>query len=201
MNSQERRLQRVGEWMREYGLEAQRAILWPMEPSLSASLLEDAGVETLVGLSPGGYPLPNHNDNIEVENNLSHDYGGTDFDLEYGWAVADDITRTIEPVIDPKDNLHTYDYSDLEERDNALDIAFSRLTDTTDRFLGKENSAVLYNLESINRYELPDLAESSQQNQIEYGERIAAHLEERGFESEVIPDPEYSRNVHVIGLR
>lgn len=202
MNNPKKEHQSLGDWMREYGIKPEQAVLWPIEPTLATSIIEDANAKTVTGLSPGGYPLPNrHPENLEVEDAFTHNYEGSDFDLEYGWAVADDVKSAIEPLVDPENNLHQYEYPDQEERDRALNTAFSQLTDTTDRLLKNEGAAVFYNLESVGRYQLPDLAKEPSQNQIRYGERIATQLERRGFDAEIIEDPDYSRNTHVLGRR
>lgn len=202
MNNLNRDRQSPGEWLIEQDIQAEKALLWVFQPSFAKSFLEDGEVDRIIGLSPDiNYGRGAFGPNIDIANTLSHKYTGEGFDLEYGWAIAEDIVNALEPLIDPENNLHQYEYLDHEERDQALNKAFSQLAETSDRLLEDKDATLIYNLESVGRYELPDLAEKPLQNHVEYGERIADHLEEKGFDTEVIEDPSYSRSAHVIGRR
>lgn len=192
----------LGSWLTDRSIEPDKAVLWPFEPGLANSLHEEASCDTIVGVSPHSSALIYQDlEGVQIAQTTSHRYPGSGFDLEYGWAVADDIVTALKPQIHSETNLHQYTYPDEQERNQALENAFSRLTDTTDRLLESEDASVLYNLESIGRYEMPQLDGDPAQNQVRYAERIAPYLEERGFETEIIEDLDFSRNTHVLGLR
>lgn len=200
-NQRSQTTQRLGDWLNEVGIEPEKAVLWPQEPSLAKSLVEDAEAEKVVGLAPGGLSIPGRFDEVQVAYVDSHSYGEADFDLEYGWAIADDTINALEPQIEPEDNLHQYDYPDPDERDRALENAFSRIADTTDDLLREENAATVYNMDSFGRYELPNLAEDVVENQMSYAERLSDHLGDQGFDTEIIEDSGYLEKVHLVGRR
>lgn len=193
---------RVGEWLSEVGLSPEKAALWPHESEVVRSLVEDAGVKKVVGMSPRGitYVGPDQ-DAVSVAWTTSHGYTGGGFDFEYGWAIADDTTTALDPQIDPETNLHKYDYPDEDERDLALERAFSRITDTTDRLLKDEDATTLYSMAGTNRYQMPALEDDLLENQFRYAERISEHLEKKGFETEVIHNRDDSRHVYLAGRR
>lgn len=189
----------VGQWLAEMGIEPEKAVVWPHESRVEKSIIEQGNVDQIVGLTPrGGF---SRREEVSVAPVKSHEYTGECFDFEYGWALADDIITSLEPQIDPENNLHTHEYPDLERRDKALDNAFGRITDTTDRLLNDQDSTVLYSMDAVSRYEMPELAEDIRENQLAYAERIASHLEERGFEPEIHYNPEASNDIYISGQR
>lgn len=193
---------RVGEWISRQDLDIEKAVLWPQERQISENLVEEGDVDRVVGMTPRGATyFGDHQESISVAPSTSHGYTGDGFDFEYGWAVADDTISTLEPQIEPETNLHQYNYADREERDLALERAFSRITGTTDRLLKETDSTVLYSMAGTNRYQLPDLAEESLDNQFRYAERISEQLEELGFDTTIIHEPEESREVYLAGQR
>lgn len=202
MNNPHERRHSLGEWITEQNIKAEKALVWVFQPGFARSLLEDAEVDRIIGLSPDiRYGRGTLDTNVEVANTYSHNYTGEEFDLEYGWAIADDIKTSLEPQIEPEVNLHQYDYSDIEERDEALENAFSRITQTSDRLLKEEDSTVVYNLDDVRRYELPKLGENIKQNQLSYADRLADNLEKRGFSTEIVEGSEFLDSVHLIGRR
>jgi hypothetical protein len=193
---------RVGEWLSEAGLSPDKVVLWPHSTEVAHSLVEDAETEKIVGMSPNGTPyIGPHQDAISVAQTTSHGYTGGGFDFEYGWAIADDTIRALEPQIDPEKNLHQYDYPHEDERDRALENAFSRIAETTDLLLEDEDAVTLYSMAGVNRFQLPSLDEDSLENQFIYAERISEHLEQKGFRTEVIHNPRDSKHVYLSGKR
>jgi hypothetical protein len=193
---------RVGEWLSEAGLSPDKIALWPHSTEVAHSLVEDAKTEKVVGMSPRGIPyLGPHQDAVSVAWTTSHGYTGGVFDFEYGWAIADDTTTALDPQIDPETNLHKYDYPDEDERDLALERAFSRITDTTDRLLKDEDATTLYSMAGTNRYQMPALENDLLENQFRYAERISDHLEQKGFKTEVMHNPCDSKHVYLSGKR
>ncbi len=199
-NPSNRREERPGSWLSEKGLDPEKAVLWPYKRDYADSIYDEPEVEKLVGLWPGMTYPDREGGDIEIINSTTHEYGGDGFDLEYGWAIADDTVSTIEEMIEPEENLQQHEYTD-RETDRCLDAAFSRLADTSDRLLKEENAAAVYNLESVARYELPRLDEDPEKNQLMYAQRIAEHLEDRGFCTEICEDVDFSREAHLIGRR
>ncbi|MFB6116287.1 MAG: hypothetical protein ABEK10_02135 [Candidatus Nanosalina sp.] len=192
---------RIGEWISRQDLDVEKAVLWPQEHQISENLVEEGDVDRVVDLTPRGTTyFGDHQEQISVVSTTSHGYTGGDFDFEYGWAVADDRINALEPQIEPETNLHQYEYADSEERDLTLERAFSRITDTTDRLLKESDSTVLYSMAGANRYQLPDLGDSLD-NQFRYAERISRQLEELGFDTEIIHEPEESKDVYLFGQR
>lgn len=190
---------RVGKWMRDMGIMAEKAVVWPHERAVEKSMIEEGEVDRIVGLTPrGGF---SKRENVSIASVPSHSYTGGDFDFEYGWALADDAVTALEPQIEPESNLHQFEYNDEERRDQSLDNAFRRITETTDRLLNDEGSTVLYSMDAMNRYELPELAEDVWENQLEYAKRIASHLQEKEFETQVHYNLDDARYVYLSGKR
>jgi hypothetical protein len=180
-------------------VEAEKAVLWPHEQAVEKSMIEEGDVDRIVALTPrGGF---SKRENVSIASVPSHNYTGEDFDFEYGWALADDAVTALEPQIEPENNLHQFDYDDEEQKGRALDNAFRRITDTTDRLLNDEGSTVIYSMDAMNRYELPELAEGVWENQAEYAKRIASHLQDRGFETQVHYNLDDARDVYLSGKR
>lgn len=190
---------RVGKWMKEMGIEAEKAVVWPHERVVEKSMIEEGQVDRVVGLTPrGGF---SRRENVSVASVPSHNYTGGDFDFEYGWALADDAVTALEPQIEPENNLHQFEYEDTAHRDRALGNAFRRITDTTDRLLNEEGATVLYSMDAMNRYEMPELAEDVWENQMEYAKRVASHLQDRGFETQIHYNLDDARDVYLSGQR
>ena len=190
---------RVGKWLSEMGIEPDEAFVWPHEERISKSLVDEGDVDNIVGMTPrSGF---SRQPEVTVAPVKTHDYTGTGFDFEYGWALGDDTTAALQTQIGEETNLHTFDYSDPEQRDEVLDNAFRRLASTSDRLLNDEDSALLYTMKGVNRYQMPDLAEDSLDNQHEYANRIASRLEEHGFETEIHYNPEASSHIYLSGQR
>lgn len=189
---------RVGEWMKEMGIEAEKAVVWPHEKMVEESLIEEGEVGQVVGLTPkDGF---SRKEGVAVASETSHGYSGGNFDFEYGWALADDMITALKPLIEPKNNLHQFEYDDIEQRDKALDRAFERITSTSDRLLNVHDSAVLYSMDAINRYEMPELTGDVWRNQLEYAQRIASNLEDKGFETKIHYNQD-ARDIYLSGQR
>ncbi len=190
---------RVGKWLSEMDIEPEKAFVWPNEERISRSLVDEGDVDNIVGMTPrSGF---SRQPEVTVAPVKTHNYTGNGFDFEYGWALGDDTTAALQTQIGEETNLHTFDYSDHEQRDEVLDNAFQRLASTSDRLLDDEDSALLYTMKGVNRYQMPDLAEDSLDNQLEYANRIASRLEEHGFETEIHYDPESSPHLYLSGQR
>lgn len=193
---------RIGKWISDLGLDIEKAVLWPHQDIIAEDMIKAGDVDRVVGITPKGWHYRGEQgEKVSVAFTTSHSYTGDGFDFEYGWAIADDTITALEPQIEPETNLHQYEYNDKVERDESLDNAFARITATTDRLLDEEDSTVLYSMAKTERYQLPELAENPVDNEIEYAERIAEHLQEHGFETEIIHYPERSKNVYLSGQR
>jgi len=192
----------VGEWISKEGLEVEKAFLWPYQPQIAEDIKIAGDVDKVVGVDPKGFPNRTRNkEGIESGHVESHQYTGQRFDFEYGWAIADDTINALESQIEPEENLQMYEYSNPVETDQALNRAFSRITNTTNRLLEDENATVVYSMASTNRYKLPNLSEDPVDNQEEYAKRVSGHLEELGFETELMYNPDVSKHFYVSGKR
>lgn len=190
---------RVGKWLSEMGIEADKAFVWPHEEKVAQDLVDEGKVDKVVGMTPklGFTRTPG----VAVAPVKTHDYTGNDFDFEYGWALGDDTISAISSQMEEGTNLHTFEYSDHDARDEMLSNAFERLATTSDRLLNEEGSTILYTMKGASRYQMPELADGVLENQLEYADRIASHLEEYGFETEVHFDPDASSRVYLSGQR
>jgi len=189
----------LGSWLSEMDIEAEKAFVWPHETQVEESMIEESETEKIVGLTPkGGF---SRRDEVSVAPVTTHGYTGEGFDFEYGWAIADDTITALKPQIEPETDLHQFDYTDPEERDRALNNAFKRITSTSDRLLKDSDSALLYTMRGVNRYQMPELKDDSRENQKAYAENIASHLEEKGFHAEIHYSPEDARDIYVSGQR
>lgn len=181
------------------GLEAEEAILWPNDIEYSRSLLEDLGVEKVVGLSDVDYLDENPSDRHIIEITDVHNYDKSDFDLEYGRKISDDVLRSVSDELD--EDLFEYDFPFIDEREHVLGNAFRRLAGNSDDLLKKEDSEVVYSMRGFTQYQLPRLESDRRANQVSYAEKISRYLEQEGFETEIIEKPDFSQNTHLIGRR
>ena len=193
---------RIGKWINDLGLDIEKAALWPHQDRIAENMIEAGEVDKIVGMTPKGWVYRGeHEESVEISFTTSHNYTGGEFDFEYGWAIADDTVNALKPQINPDTNLHQYDYSDEEERDESLNNAFSRIAATSDRLLKEEEATVLYSMAKTGRYQLPELDEESVKNQFSYATKIAENLQDHGFKTEIIHDPERSKHVYLSGSR
>lgn len=193
---------KVGEWISEEGLDVKKAFLWPYQPQIAKNIKISGEAESVIAVDPEAHRGGRrHQEGIDIGFIESHKYTGQDFDFEYGWAIAEDTRNALEQQIEPEENLQLHEYSDVKVRDLTLNRAFSRITSTSDRLLREEGATVVYSMASVKRYELPDLAEDSLENQEEYARRISEHLERHGFDTDLLYDSDISKDVYVSGRR
>ncbi|WEL22892.1 hypothetical protein [Candidatus Nanohalovita haloferacivicina] len=180
-NLQDRK--RLGNWLDQEILEERpsRAILWPAEPTLAQTLVEDAGVEKLLATSPNaaliGYDKP---ENVYLSGATSHELadkmpGSTD--LEYGWALADDTVNSMRNGLSKKE-------------------AQRRIIETSDQILQPGGVAV-YNLESTgSRPGMPvEESLSPQENMMQYAREMKEILQEDYTDSvEIYEEPDFRTN-------
>ncbi len=190
---------RVGKWLSDMGIEPENPVVWPHEERIAKSLLDEAEVDKVTGMTPKS--SFSRQPEVVVAPVKTHDYTGNGFDFEYGWALGDDTISALQPQIGDEVNLHTFDYQDEAQRDEALDNAFERLASTSNQMLQEEESTLLYTMKGVNRYQMPELAENKRENQLEYAKRIASRLEDYGFQTQVHFDPEASLDLYLSGQR
>lgn len=190
---------RVGKWLSEMGIEPDKAFVWPHEDSIARNMMDEGGVEKIIGMTPK--PGFTRAPEVSVATVKTHNYTGSSFEFEYGWALGDDTISTLQSQIGEETNLHQFDYQDTEQRDTVLSNAFERLASTSDRLLDDEDAALLYTMKGVNRYQMPELSEDVRENQLEYANRISSPLEEYGFETEIRFDPDASKQIYLSGQR
>lgn len=208
-NESSKNTNNLGTWLKEKGIKADKAIVWP-DTSYSIHLLDEGVADNVVGLSPDMSHLDSMRDH-GVAGVRSHDYTGNDFDFEYGWAIADDTIEVLEAVIDYEtDNLHQYTFPNDQEMYEAINKSFSRISSTTDELLNDQDATVMYNLDGVGRYQMPQLESGIEENQAAYAEIMGDHLEDKGFSvsiyggkgSNIFADRvSFSNDVHILGER